>query len=98
MPKKQKNKEEQIEPVRVEDVLDLHGFFPEQIPEILEEYLQFAIEQGYREVRIIHGKGKSRLKWEVHRILKNHPYVLLFDDAPPGRGGWGSTIVELLQE
>lgn len=97
MPKNKINDEEPIWPIRVEDVLDLHGFFPEQIPEILDEYLRFAIEQGYREVRIIHGKGKSRLKWEVCRILKDHPNVSQFNDAPPERGGWGSTIVELFQ-
>ncbi|MCA9743646.1 Smr/MutS family protein [candidate division KSB1 bacterium] len=94
-----KNKnDDPFEPVRVEDVLDLHGFFSEQIPEVLDEYLRFAVEQGYREVRIVHGKGKSRLKWEVQQFLKVDQRVRRFGDAPPERGGWGATLVEMAVE
>lgn len=83
------------EPIVVQDVLDLHGFFPEQIEEVLGEYLQFAVAQGYAEARIVHGKGKSRLKWQVYQVLDGHPLVVRFVDAPPERGGWGSTVVQL---
>ena len=93
--KKHKPPEEFSEPIPVEDLLDLHGFFPNQIPEVVNEFLAHTKEQGYREVRIAHGKGKSRLKWEVHQILENHQLVEAFGDAPPERGGWGSTIVTL---
>jgi len=97
MPQNKKQESEDfIEPVCVEDVLDLHGFFPEQIPEVVEEYLRFAVEQGFHEVRIVHGKGKSVLKWQVHQLLKNHPNVERFGDAPPESGGWGATIAVLL--
>ena len=85
------------QPIRVEDVLDLHGFFPQQIPEILEEYLQYAAEKRIAEVRIVHGKGKSRLKWEVRNYLQDHPLVADFCDAPPECGGWGATIVRISQ-
>ena len=93
--KKAEIPEELQDPVVVQEVLDLHGFFPEQIPEVLQEYLAFAVGQGYREVRIVHGKGKSRLKWEVRQVLQGHPLVATFSDAPPERGGWGATLVEL---
>jgi DNA-nicking Smr family endonuclease len=79
----------------VKDVLDLHGFFPEQVPEILEVFLENAAEKGYRTVRIIHGKGKSRMKWEVLRILKDHPRVAGFHDASPDEGHWGATVAKL---
>ncbi|MBN2103953.1 Smr/MutS family protein [bacterium] len=82
-------------PIEVEDVLDLHGFFPEQVKEIVRAFLQHACEKHYTQVRIIHGKGKSRLKWEVYQILKKHPDVACFGDAPPQTGHWGVTIVEL---
>jgi DNA-nicking Smr family endonuclease len=76
-------------------VLDLHGFFPEQIPEVLNEFIRNARDLDLKILRIIHGKGKSRLKFEVIRFLKTCPEVLRFYDAPPESGGWGSTLVEL---
>ncbi len=83
------------EPIRVTDVLDLHGFFPEQIEDVVGEFLKTAREDGLAEVRIIHGKGKSRLKWCVLRALAKHPAAASWGDAPPERGGWGSTIVRI---
>jgi DNA-nicking Smr family endonuclease len=86
---------DQPEPVRVTDVLDLHGFFPEQIPDVLEAFIENAVELNLKTLRIVHGKGKSRLKFEVRRFLKNCPLVLDFRDADPASGGWGATIVEM---
>ncbi|MDZ7265688.1 MAG: Smr/MutS family protein [candidate division KSB1 bacterium] len=84
--------------IEVTDVLDLHGFFPEQIPEVMEEFINHAQELGLVNLRVIHGKGKSKLKWAVHQVLKNHPRVIWFGDAPPAYGGWGATIIELKPE
>lgn len=81
--------------VVVEDVLDLHGFFPEQVPEMVREFIWHAEQQGYSEVRIIHGKGKSRLKWMVRKELERLGSVITFSDAPPALGGWGATIVRV---
>lgn len=81
--------------IEVTDVLDLHGFFPEQVPEMVEEFIKNALELKLYQLRIIHGKGKSKLKWTVYQILKDHPDVAWFGDAPPEIGGWGATIVEL---
>lgn len=85
------------ETIIVTDVLDLHGFFPEQIPEVMDAFLENAVNLGIREVRIIHGKGKSRLKFEVHRILKQDGRVVRFGDARPYQGGWGATVATLIQ-
>jgi len=79
----------------VTDVLDLHGFFPEQIPEIVEEFLQNASHLNLKYLRIIHGKGKSKLKWIVCEALKDNPLVIEFKDAPPEYGGWGATVVKI---
>lgn len=87
--------EEFPEYIEVTDVLDLHGFFPEQVPEIVTDFINNALELKLYRLRIIHGKGKSKLKWTVHHVLKNHPDVAGFGDAPPEFGGWGATIVEL---
>ena len=81
--------------IEVTDVLDLHGLYPEQVEDIILTFLEHAREKGYEEVRIIHGKGKSRLKWEVRQILQSHPDVVMFGDAPPAAGHWGATVVRL---
>ena len=46
--------------VEITDTLDLHGFFPEQIPEVMEAFLENAREKGLKRLRVIHGKGRSR--------------------------------------
>ncbi|MBD3287206.1 DNA mismatch repair protein MutS [candidate division KSB1 bacterium] len=81
----------------VTEVLDLHGFFPEQVPEIVDEFIKNALELKLYRLRIIHGKGKSKLKWVVLNELKENPHVESYQDAPPEIGGWGATIVHLKQ-
>jgi len=81
--------------IYVTDVLDLHGFFPERAEEMVWEFLNHAVELQLPQVRIIHGKGRSKMKWTVHQVLKNHPAVVSFSDASPEFGGWGATIVEI---
>ncbi|MFZ5519480.1 MAG: Smr/MutS family protein [Candidatus Zhuqueibacterota bacterium] len=83
------------EPIIVTDVLDLHGFFPEQVHEIVTEFIRNAMELKLTMLRIIHGKGRSKLKWTVHQVLNENPHVARFGDARPEMGGWGATIVEL---
>ncbi len=83
------------ERIVVTDTLDLHGFFPEQIPEIINAFVGNAVSLRLRTLRIVHGKGKSRLKFEVVRALERDERVAGFRDAPPELGGWGATIVEL---
>lgn len=88
-----------MEPTRIpiEDVLDLHTFRPQDIADLLDEYFSECIKAGIASVRVIHGKGKGIQKRQVHRILKKHPLVQNFGDAPPEAGGWGATLVELRQ-
>lgn len=85
------------EPVRIpiEDQLDLHGFRPAEIEAVVEAYLDAALEAGFLEVRLIHGRGKGVQRARVQRLLARHPRVERFADAPPGRGGWGATQVWL---
>ena len=93
---KNDNKDEILpEYIYVTDVLDLHGFFPEQVSEIVNEFIRNALDLKLHTLRIVHGKGKSRMKWQVHQVLKNHPDVANFANARPDSGGWGATIVEL---
>lgn len=86
-----------MEPVEIQitDVLDLHIFRPDEIEDLLLNYLDECIARGLFSVRIIHGKGKGILKRKVCGILKKHPKVKSFKNAPIEFGGWGATIAEL---
>ena len=88
------------EPFRIpiEDALDLHAFTPRDIPSVVAEYLDAAHERGYREVRLIHGRGIGVQRRIVQSLLARHPLVASFADAPPERGGFGATIVTLKSE
>jgi dsDNA-specific endonuclease/ATPase MutS2 len=77
----------------IEDSIDLHTFLPAEIPSLVEEYLHQAILKGFREVRIIHGRGIGVQRAIVHSILKKHPRVIAFRDAIDH----GSTTVFLQQ-
>ncbi len=81
--------------VHVTDILDLHGTPLNIIPDLVNDFLDNAIELNLSQVQIIHGKGKSKLKHLVYQILKDHKAVIRFYDAPPELGGWGRTVVEL---
>ena len=82
-----------LKTVPLEDSFDLHSFRPEDVASALEEYLRQARAAGYREVRLIHGKGIGVRRAEVRRLLSRNPRVAGFFDAPPERGGLGATIV-----
>ena len=84
--------------VPIEDSLDLHTFQPRDVPNAVEGYLEAARERGFREVRLIHGKGKGVQRAIVRRILAESPHVERFEDAPLGRGTWGATVVWLRPE
>jgi len=77
--------------VPIEDSIDLHTFLPKEIAIVVEEYLHQALAKGFREVRIIHGRGIGVQREIVRSILARHPGVASFHDA----GDRGSTTVFL---
>ena len=81
--------------IAIEDAIDLHGFQPREIPDVVESYLEAAVEHGLTEVRLIHGRGKGVQRQRVREVLERHPDVVDFGDAPAHRGGWGATIAWL---
>ncbi len=81
--------------IPIEDRIDLHAFLPRDVPGVLEEYLEEAVRAGFRQVRIIHGRGTGTQRQTVRAILSRHPRVVRFGDAPPEAGGWGATIAFL---
>jgi len=81
----------------IEDALDLHSFPPREIPAVVREYLEACVCRGFREVRLIHGRGTGTQRAIVRKVVSTHPAVARFEDAPPERGGWGATVVLLQQ-
>jgi hypothetical protein len=88
------------EPVRLEvgDVFDLHSVPPREVRAVVEEYLREARAKGFRQVRIIHGKGVGVQRETVRAVLSRTPFVRYFSDAPPEAGGWGATVVRMNDE
>jgi dsDNA-specific endonuclease/ATPase MutS2 len=82
--------------VPIGDSLDLHSFAPADIPSVVADYLEAAHAAGFREVRLIHGRGIGFQRERVRSVLGEHPVVGSFHDATPDRGGWGATIVYLV--
>jgi len=62
---------------------------------VVASYLEAALEAGFQEVRLVHGRGIGVQRESVRALLARHPGVLSFADAPPERGGWGATVVRL---
>ncbi len=81
----------------IEDSIDLHTFRPDETASVVASYLEEAHARGFREVRIIHGRGKGVQRRIVHSVVREHPLVHDFADAPPERGGWGATVVQLIR-
>jgi dsDNA-specific endonuclease/ATPase MutS2 len=82
-------------PLPLEDSIDLHTFAPRDVASVVEEYLTAAASHGFREVRVIHGRGIGAQRAIVRGVLSRHAAVESFMDAPADAGGWGATIVRL---
>ncbi len=78
----------------IEDWIDLHTFQPREIADLVEEYIYQATLKGYRHVRLIHGRGIGVQREIVRSILRKHPQVISFSDAPDR----GATFVTLRPE
>lgn len=79
----------------IDGTLDLHTFSPKELPALLDDYLEACLEEGIRDVRIIHGKGKGILRDRTHALLKKHRLVESFSLGGTEAGGWGATLVRL---
>jgi len=85
------------EPIKFEinGELDLHTFRPQEVGELVPDYIGLCLEKDITRVRIIHGKGIGTLRETVHALLKKDPRVEHFHFADQREGGWGATIAFL---
>lgn len=79
--------------IPIEDSIDLHSFAPRDVVDVVDAYLRAAHEAGFREVRLIHGRGKGVQRAAVQRLLREHGLVERFWDAPESH--LGATLVVL---
>jgi DNA-nicking Smr family endonuclease len=82
----------------IDGELDLHTFRPEEVPDLVQDYLDECRRLGIYEIRIVHGKGRGTLRRTVEAALQRRDDVLEHRLAPPERGGWGATLVTLRRE
>jgi DNA-nicking Smr family endonuclease len=84
------------EPVEIPitDTFDLHPFRADEVRSAAVEYLQEARRRGFRQVRLIHGRGIGVQRANVQHALRALPWVEDFwDDA-----SLGATVVVLRTE
>ena len=85
----------------VQGELDLHGLRIEDAREALLHFIREAQKQGWRCVRVVHGKGLGSpkktpvLKSRVHSWLMQKTEVLAYVQAKPADGGAGAVVVLL---
>jgi DNA-nicking Smr family endonuclease len=79
----------------INGTLDLHTVRPDEIGELLPEYLRECAARGVLEVRVVHGKGTGALRRMVHALLSRSPLVAGYRTADEAAGGWGATLVTL---
>ncbi len=79
----------------VDGTLDLHTFRPEEVKDLVPEYLAECRKRGILQVRIIHGKGIGTLRETVHAVLAKLPEVASYCLGDETSGGWGATMVVL---
>jgi DNA mismatch repair protein MutS2 len=60
-----------------------------------EKYLDQALVQEQRQLRVIHGHGTGQLRRAIAAFLDDHPLVARFALAEPEQGGSGVTVIEL---
>lgn len=81
--------------------IDLHGLSSNEAKRQLLRFLHMCVEDGFRCVHIVHGKGYRSpdnlpvLKNNLNLWLRQHKDVQAFCSAPPKDGGAGAVFVLL---
>ncbi len=75
--------------------INVIGQRAEEACEAVDQFLDRAVMATASRVRIVHGHGMGILKKAISDLLRAHPHVAKFYQAPQQEGGAGATIVEL---
>lgn len=86
----------------IEDQVDLHGMSSDEARKYVYDFLNYAVAEGMRAVRIVHGKGYHSqhgpiLKQKIGSWLQQRKEVLAYVSAPQADGGTGAVYVLLIR-
>lgn len=90
----QDNSQEPFE-YQISNELDLHTFLPNELGDLIPDYIGLCLQKDISRIRIIHGKGIGTIRETVHTLLRRDPRVLSFELASEEEGGWGATVAWL---
>lgn len=82
-------------------LIDLHGLIIAEARRELMNFIDLAVHENIRYIRVIHGKGQrggtgeARIKNQVNTWLRQIPQVLAFCSCQPKHGGAGAVYVLL---
>lgn len=85
----------------IQSELDLHGLTATEARSMLREFMTDVLLEGFRCIRIVHGKGLRSgpggpvLKVKLNKWLPQWEQVLAFTSAPARDGGTGALYVLL---
>ena len=77
------------------DEIDLRGMTTDEAWSKIDKYFDEAMITGFRNVRLIHGKGTGALKNGLWKLLRTDSRVKNFRIGQFGEGDGGVTVVEL---
>jgi DNA mismatch repair protein MutS2 len=77
--------------------LNVIGRTTDEAVDETDKFLDEAFLNSLQHIRIVHGHGTGALRRAISSLLKDHPHVARFAQAPQDQGGAGATIVELRQ-
>jgi len=91
------SKKDYFSPPAPDELRLRHLTVDEALPKV-QEFLHDAYSSGFRQVRIIHGKGTGMLRETIRRELKKHPIVKSYRAGAYDGGGEGVTVVEFSEK
>lgn len=75
--------------------IDLHGYNRAKAAPTISKFIHSSVDNRYRTILIIHGKGTWVLRKFTRQYLKKSSLVENFYDAPSSLGGAGAQVVKL---
>jgi DNA-nicking Smr family endonuclease len=84
--------EDDIIKIDLDYELDLHHFHAKDVKNVLSDFIEFAVQNGKKQIRIVHGKGISTIKEIVQKELAQNSKIESFSDDG---ANWGATIAIL---
>jgi DNA mismatch repair protein MutS2 len=80
---------------QISSELNVIGRTTDEATDEVDKFLDHAVINGLHHVRIVHGHGTGALRKAIAELLRGHPHVARYAQAPQDQGGAGATVIEL---